>query len=74
MLEGSFKYMKHTHEFKTQEDKTIMMDTFEFASPLGSIGRIVDKLLLKNYMNSFLLERNGIIKEFAETERWKQVL
>ena len=74
MLDGTFKFMKHKHEFKSQDNQTIMIDTFEFASPLGILGRIVDKLILKNYMTQFLIERNQVIKEFAETEKWKQVL
>jgi len=74
MLDGTFKFMKHKHEFQSQDDQTIMIDTFEFVSPLGILGRIVDKLILKNYMTEFLIERNQVIKEFAETEKWKQVL
>jgi len=74
MLEGSFKFMKHRHEFKREEDKTIMIDTFEFASPLGPLGKLVDKLFLENYMRNFLVERNEVIKDFAESDKWKQVL
>ena len=74
MIDGSFKFMKHRHEFKSQGDQTIMIDTFEFASPLGILGKIVDKLFLKNYLTDFLIERNQVIKEFAESEKWKKVL
>jgi hypothetical protein len=54
--------------------KVIMTDRFEFSSPFGIIGKLFDKLILKNYMKSFLLERNQVIKEFAETDKWKKVL
>ena len=74
MLDGIFKFLKHKHEFKSQDNQTIMIDTFIFASPLGFLGRMVDKLILNNYMTEFLIERNQVIKEFAETEKWKQVL
>jgi len=74
MLEGSFNFMKHRHEFKREEDKTIMIDTFEFASPLGPLGKLVDKFFLENYMRNFLVERNAVIKDFAESDKWKQVL
>ncbi|GLR18353.1 hypothetical protein GCM10007940_29690 [Portibacter lacus] len=74
MLEGSFKFMKHKHEFKVSGKDTIMIDTFSFSSPLGILGRIVDDLILKKYMTKFLLERNEMIKEFAESEKWKQIL
>lgn len=74
MVSGSFKFMKHKHELKQEEDYTIMIDYFDFQSPLGFVGKLVDMLFLEQYMTKFLLERNKTIKEFAETERWKQVL
>lgn len=72
MVNGSFKAMKHKHHFISEGTHTIMIDTFEFASPLGILGKMVDKLIMKNYMKHFLIERNQIIKEFAETDKWKQ--
>jgi hypothetical protein len=51
-----------------------MIDKFEFTSPLGFLGKLVDHLILKNYMTKFLQERNQVIMEFAETEKWKEVL
>lgn len=74
MIKGSFKFMKHKHEFKILEDKTLMIDTFEFASPFGLIGKIIDKLFLNKYMTNFLKERNEVIKEFAETDKYRMVI
>jgi ligand-binding SRPBCC domain-containing protein len=74
MVNGRFKFMKHKHEFKSEGNLTIMIDYFDFASPLGILGKLVDKVILSKYMENFLLERNQIIKEFAETDKWKQVL
>lgn len=51
-----------------------MTDRFEFSSPFGIMGKLFDKLILKNYMKLFLLERSRVIKEFAETDKWKKVL
>lgn len=66
MLKGVFKSMKHQHIFRQKGENTIMTDIFEFHSPFGAIGRIFNKLYLKNYMKNFLLERNQLIKETAE--------
>ena len=74
MLEGSFKFMNHRHEFEQSENQTIMTDYFSFSSPLGTLGKVVDKVFLKNYMTKFLIERNEVIKEFAESDKWKNVL
>ena len=43
-----------------------MKDVFEFQSPLGIFGLMVGKLFLKKYMTGLLMERNRVIKEFAE--------
>lgn len=73
-LKGAFKYFVHDHYFKEQNGKVIMTDRFEFSSPFGIMGKLFDKLILKNYMKLFLLERSRVIKEFAETDKWKKVL
>jgi len=74
MIEGAFKSMKHRHEFKQTKNETEMTDIFEFSSPFGFLGKIVDNFVLRNYMSKFIKERNCVIKEFAETSKWKQVL
>ena len=44
-----------------------MKDIFEYKSPLGFLGKIADFLFLERYMRNFLIERNTMIKEFAES-------
>ena len=73
-LKGAFKYFIHDHYFKEENGVVTMIDNFEFSSPYGIIGKIFDMLVLTNYMKSFLIERNQVIKEFAETDKWKKVL
>ena len=51
-----------------------MTDYFEYVSPFGSIGKLVDFLFLKTYMTNLLDKRNQTIKEFAESDKWKSVL
>lgn len=74
MVKGTFRFMKHKHEFVQNDNHTMMTDKFSFASPLGFLGKLVDDLVMNRYMTKFLTERNNVIKEFAETEKWKQVL
>ena len=73
-LKGAFKYIIHDHTFEVQNGIVVMKDNFEFASPFGVIGRLFDALILKKYLTKFLIERNQVIKEFAETEKWKSVI
>ncbi len=71
---GAFKYIIHDHYFETNGDKVMMKDIFNFQSPYGFLGRIIDKMILTNYLRKLLKTRNKIIKEYAETEKWKLVL
>jgi len=74
MVNGAFKSFKHEHHFHQTDKGTIMIDSFVYESPYGLIGKLVDELFLKNYMKTLLLKRNAIVKEFAETNKWKEIL
>jgi ligand-binding SRPBCC domain-containing protein len=74
MLKGTFKSLHHEHHFEMSNKETIMTDVFTYKSPLGILGRLADVLFLRNYLTKFILERNQIVKEFAESDRWKEVL
>ncbi|MFN8295375.1 MAG: SRPBCC family protein [Chitinophagales bacterium] len=71
---GIFDYFRHDHIFEYKEDKTIMTDVFEYLAPFGFLGRIADRWFLEKYMTNLLLQRNKVIKEFAESDKWKEVL
>ncbi|MCJ8208748.1 SRPBCC family protein [Mucilaginibacter sp. RS28] len=66
MTAGPFAMMKHQHIFEGQENGTLMTDIFVFRSPLGLLGKLVDTLILKQYMRKLLVKRNGVIKMYAE--------
>lgn len=66
MVSGAFKSMKHTHRFEAIEGGTEMVDEFEFVSPMGVLGRFVDWVFLRRYMERFIVQRNRILKEMAE--------
>ncbi|MEO6329639.1 MAG: SRPBCC family protein [Ginsengibacter sp.] len=73
-LKGAFKFIIHDHNFETQDGMVIMKDTFKFQSPFGYVGKLFDKIVLTNYLTKLLVHRNNIIKEFAETAKWKTLL
>jgi ligand-binding SRPBCC domain-containing protein len=67
MISGAFKRMVHDHEFAEHPMGTLMRDRFEFESPLGILGRIADRLFLTSYLRRFLVRRNQVLKQLAET-------
>ncbi|MEG0261280.1 MAG: SRPBCC family protein [Lysinibacillus sp.] len=66
MLKGAFSSFTHTHKFIEENDGTIMIDLFEYKSPLGVIGTIADKLFLEKYMKQFIVSRAIDLKKIAE--------
>ncbi|MBL4669014.1 MAG: SRPBCC family protein [Flavobacteriales bacterium] len=74
MIQGAFKKMEHIHRFRNENGITIMIDEFEFESPFGFLGKIVDNFVLKNYMTQLLEKRNEELKLAAEGNGWKKIL
>ncbi len=74
MVSGAFSQFKHEHHFAELNGGTLMTDIFDYKSPFGVLGSLADKIILKQYMTDLLSERNRIVKEFAESEKWHEIL
>jgi ligand-binding SRPBCC domain-containing protein len=74
MTAGMFKSFRHEHYFVEMNGETVMRDVLEFVAPLGIIGRLAERLVLQDYLTAFLRERNAVIKEVAESDRWREYL
>jgi ligand-binding SRPBCC domain-containing protein len=74
MIKGDFKNFRHEHHFKAAENGTIMIDLLNFETPYGIAGKIADRIFLKSYIEKLLVKRNKVIKDYAETQKWKAIL
>jgi len=74
MLKGAFRSMSHDHLFEPHERGTLMTDRFYYQVPFWIAGKLFNSVILKPYMANFLRERNDIIREIAESDRWKEYL
>jgi len=74
MINGDFKSFHHEHHFKAVENGTILIDKISFETPYGMMGKIVNSLFLRSYLEKFLVQRNAVIKAYAETQKWKAIL
>jgi ligand-binding SRPBCC domain-containing protein len=72
--QGDFVSMKHEHYFKAIENGTILIDQFNFETPHGLLGKMVNQFFLEKYMTRLLQERNKTIRQAAESNLWKQYL
>jgi ligand-binding SRPBCC domain-containing protein len=66
MIRGPFARLDHEHRFHVRNGTTVMEDVFEFASPLGPVGRLVDRFVLARYLERLLRARAVAIKAAAE--------
>jgi hypothetical protein len=51
-----------------------MRDELRFSAPFGVFGLMAERVVLRNYLTRFLLERNKFIKHVAESEMWREYL
>lgn len=73
-VDGDFKKMKHEHIFKPCDNGTIMIDYFDFETPYGFAGKMINQFYLAKYMQALLEQRNKMIKQTAESNQWKNYL
>lgn len=74
MVRGDFASMHHRHEFVAKGDATLMIDRFSFAAPFGLLGRLAEGMFLTGYMTRLLRKRAAVLKELAESDRWREFL
>lgn len=72
--EGDFRSLKHEHHFKPVDNGTVMIDIINFEAPYGSVGKLANKVFLTRYLKRLIEQRNEVIKQYAETDKWKQLL
>lgn len=67
MVRGVFARFRHEHRFIAVDGETEVVDTFDYTSPLGPLGKLADGLFLRRYMTALLRERNAYLKRVAES-------
>jgi ligand-binding SRPBCC domain-containing protein len=73
-VSGIFKSIYHEHKFEEINGKTIMTDIFIFESPFGFLGKLFNKIVLTNYLRKFIIDRNQMIKDYTESDKWTLIL
>ena len=68
MVQGSFKWLRHCHEFEFADGITTMRDTLEWEPPLGVIGRLAEALFLRRHMIWFVSTKQNGLRRMAEAQ------
>jgi ligand-binding SRPBCC domain-containing protein len=66
MLRGAFRSFVHDHYFSVEGNVTKMTDVLLFSAPLGVLGLIAERLVLRRYMERLLRNRADVIAEAVE--------
>ena len=66
MQRGAFRSFVHDHFFEVDGEATTMIDVLVFAAPLGLLGRIAEKLVLRRYLTRLLTKRAEILREAVQ--------
>ena len=74
MMKGDFKFYEHQHFFKPAQNGTIVIDIINYETPYGIIGKLVNRLYLNSYLEKLISRRNEVIRQYAETDKWKPFL
>jgi ligand-binding SRPBCC domain-containing protein len=74
MVRGAFNRIVHDHYFEPVPSGTRMVDVFDFTAPLGLLGWIADRLILKAYLRRFLENRAQSLKQLAESDAARQFI
>lgn len=74
LVKGDLRSMKHEHHFKQIENGTLLIDIFSFETPYGKLGALINQLYLNKYFHQLLEQRNKVIRQYAESDKWQFVL
>lgn len=66
MTQGAFKRFANDHTFEAQGDNTVMRDVIDFASPLGPLGWLVDRVFMAHYLRRLIAQRGEMIRVEAQ--------
>jgi ligand-binding SRPBCC domain-containing protein len=74
MIKGDFLSFQHEHFFKPAKNGTIAIDIIHFETPYGLLGKLVNQFYLNAYLEKLIINRNEVIRQYAEGEKWRALL
>ena len=67
-VRGPFAQFAHDHRFDERDGLTQMNDVFDYRLPLGPLGALADRLLVRRRLTRLLGRRAAAVKEAAELD------
>ena len=69
-----FESIVHEYYFYDLKEETVMVDHFYFETRYGILGKFANILFLKKLLAHAIQHRNEMLREYAESEKWKTIL
>ena len=74
MIDGPFKSYEHDHHFALMNDATRIRDEIRFSAAVGFAGTAPGEARLQRNLTKLLHQRNALLKQAAESDRWHDFL
>jgi ligand-binding SRPBCC domain-containing protein len=68
-LRGPYKYWNHHHEFIANDDGILMKDTVDYELPLGFIGEIFHRLVVKKKLEAIFDYRYKVLETLFDHKK-----
>lgn len=73
-VRGDLRSYRHEYHFKPAENGTILIDILEFEGPRDMLGSLASMFFLKGYLESMIRRQHLLLREYAESDKWRAVL
>ena len=60
-VKGPFKAFRHVHEFAATDAGSVMTDRIEFTAPFGPLGWLVERVILRRYLERLIAGRGVLL-------------
>jgi ligand-binding SRPBCC domain-containing protein len=74
VVDSTFQSIVHDYYFYDISEETVMVNHFYYKLRWGLLGEVINFLFLHNYLTKIITKRNDLLREYAETDKWKDVL
>jgi ligand-binding SRPBCC domain-containing protein len=73
-IAGPFRRLRHEHRFEPHSAGTRVIDDITFEAPFGSLGRLVERVVLERYMRDLICGRNAHLLAVARRTAARRAL
>ena len=73
-VKGDLLSYRHQHHFRQVDNGTVMIDLIDFDFPRDSFGKFFGRFYMKSILEKYIMARISLVKQYAESEKWKVVL